>query len=135
MKTRVLVVDDELQVRAFLDEALHFLGYAVTVAEAGAAALALLEVERFDMVVTDHRMPGMTGLELARALRERGFSGRIFVVSGVLSARERADYEALRVAGMAAKPISLSELNGLLRGWRIARDAGEVGRVFLPDVP
>lgn len=123
MKTRVLLVEDDPQVRAFMDEALYFLGYQVRVANDGAAALGLVGEEDFEVVITDHRMPGMEGLELVRALRARGFAGRIFVVSGVLSARERADYRALRVDGIAAKPLALSELNAMLRG-RLVTPAG-----------
>lgn len=123
MKTRVLLVEDDPQVRAFMDEALHFLGFHVRVAIDGATALARLAEEDFDVVMTDHRMPEMEGLDLVRALRARDFAGRIYVVSGVLSARERADYEALRVDGVAVKPLALSELNRLLRG-RVVIPAG-----------
>lgn len=116
MKTRVLLVDDDLQVRVFMDEALHFLGYEVVVADSAEAALGRVGGTAFDLVITDHRMPGMEGVELVRALREKGFAGRVYVVSGVLSARERHAYEALRVDGIAAKPLALFDLNALLRG-------------------
>ena len=115
MKQRVLLVDDDLHVRSFMDEALHFLGFDVVVAEAAPAALARLDEARFDVVMTDHRMPAMEGLDFVRALRGRGFPGRIFVVSGVLSLGERLAYEALRVDGIANKPLTLVELNRLLR--------------------
>lgn len=120
MKTRVLLVEDDPQVRAFMDEALHFLGFHVLVAVDGAAALARLAEDEFDVVMTDHRMPEMEGLELVRVLRTRGFAGRVYVVSGVLTARERAAYEALRVDGIAVKPLALSELNAMLRGRVVA---------------
>ena len=115
MKTRVLLVDDDLHVRALMDEALHFLGYEVVVADGAAAALTCLAKADFDVVITDHRMPEMEGLEFVRAARELGFDGRVYVVSGVLSARERLAYEVLRVDGIATKPLTLSELNLLLR--------------------
>jgi CheY-like chemotaxis protein len=115
MKTRVLLVDDDLHVRAFMDEALHFLGYEVVVADGAAAALACLAKAGFDVVVTDHRMPEMEGIDFVRAARGLGFDGRVYVVSGVLSARERLAYDGLQVDGIATKPLSLSELNLLLR--------------------
>ena len=121
MKQRVLLVDDDLHVRSFMDEALHFLGFDVVVAEAAQDALARLDEARFDVVMTDHRMPGWEGLDLVRALRDRGFSGRIFVVSGVLTHVERLAYEALRVDGIANKPLTLVELNRLLRPVGAAR--------------
>ena len=115
MKTRVLLVEDDLAVRVFMDEALHFLGYEVVVADGAEAALARLERATFDVVITDHKMPGMTGLEFVRVLRKLGFSSRVYVVSGVLSPSERHAYEALGVDGIAGKPLALSELNVLLR--------------------
>jgi len=117
MKTRVLLAEDDAQVRAFMAEALAFLGFEVEVAGDGAQALDKLGEAAFDIVLTDHRMPGLGGLELVRALRERGFAGRVYVASGVLSLEERASYQALGVDGVAAKPMALAELNGLLRGW------------------
>ena len=123
MKKRVLLVDDDLQVRSFMDEALHFLGFEVIVAAEVATALAQLDQADFDLVVTDHRMPGREGLDLVRELRARRFEGRIYVVSGVLSPGERHAYEGLRVDGMASKPLSLSELSRLLRDREAVRVA------------
>lgn len=117
MKTRVLLAEDDVHVGEFMAEALRFLGFEVTVAGDGEKALAKMAEAEFDIVMTDHRMPGMDGLGLVRALRAGGFGGRIFVASGVLSASEREHYEALRVDGIAVKPLALADLNGLLRGW------------------
>lgn len=117
MKTRVLLAEDDAHVGAFMAEALRFLGFEVTVAGDGAKALAIAADREFDVVMTDHRMPEMDGLGLVRGLRARGFAGRIYVASGVLSVNERASYEAMKVDGIAAKPLALAELNGLLRGW------------------
>lgn len=117
MKTRILLAEDDAHVGAFMAEALNFLGFEATLVGDGAQALAKVTEKEFDVVMTDHRMPGLDGLGLVRALRERGFGGRIYVASGVLSRSERANYEALNVDGIAAKPLALSELNGLLRGW------------------
>lgn len=117
MKTRVLLAEDDAHVGAFMAEALRFLGFEVTVAGDGEKALAKAAESEFEVVMTDHRMPGMDGLGLVRALRTRGFGGRIYVASGVLSAHERASYEVLKVDGIASKPLALAELNGLLRGF------------------
>src|SRR5690606_24110733 len=78
MKTRVLLAEDDVHVGAFMAEALRFLGFEVTLASDGAQALALAADHEFDVVMTDHRMPEMDGLGLVRALRARGFGGRIY---------------------------------------------------------
>jgi two-component system cell cycle sensor histidine kinase/response regulator CckA len=85
----VLVVDDELSVRKFVERALGEAGYRIATASDGPEALEVAEkLEHFDLMVTDLMMPQMTGDELARRLRARhpglkilyltGFSERLF---------------------------------------------------------
>lgn len=124
MKNRVLLAEDDLPVRLFMDEALHFLGYAVTAANDGAAALARLAAgESFDLVITDHRMPGLDGLGLVRALRESRFPGRIYVVSGQMPAEVEAEYRRLQVDGVLMKPLEVWALHRLLSGGAAAHAA------------
>ncbi len=70
MKTAVLIVDDEASARAFCADALSELGFDAQPAESASRALALLESGQFDIVLADVRMPGMSGLELLRAVRQ-----------------------------------------------------------------
>jgi CheY-like chemotaxis protein len=134
MKTRVLHAEDEQLVRAFIDEALHFLGFEVVGVADGDAALARLSRESFDVVITDHHMPKTGGLELVRELRARGFGGRIYVLSGALHAHEHREYEALGVDGIAAKPLGLMELSLFLKNAMIAPAAPGRTWARLPDV-
>jgi DNA-binding NtrC family response regulator len=67
---RILVVDDEEQMRDLLAKVLERKGYQVAVAADGAEALAFLEREPADLVVTDVRMPGLDGMEALRAIKE-----------------------------------------------------------------
>ncbi|OGB94796.1 MAG: hypothetical protein A2Z31_09790 [candidate division NC10 bacterium RBG_16_65_8] len=67
---RILVVDDEEQMRDLLAKVLERKGYQVVVCGDGTEALAVLEKEPADMVVTDVRMPGLTGMEALRAIKE-----------------------------------------------------------------
>ena len=67
---RILVVDDEEQMRDLLVKVLERKGYQVSVCGNGAEALAFLEREPADLVVTDVRMPGLTGMEALRAIKE-----------------------------------------------------------------
>lgn len=68
---RVLVVDDDVDIRTFLIESLEMLGYMVDAAEDGAAALRCLDQNQPDVALLDYAMPHTTGGELALALRER----------------------------------------------------------------
>jgi CheY-like chemotaxis protein len=79
----VLLVDDEEYIRAVTAEMLVELGFRVHAAESAAAALAALEGGLMpDLVMTDHLMPGMTGVELALAVRTRWPAVQLLVVSG-----------------------------------------------------
>jgi YesN/AraC family two-component response regulator len=67
----VLLVDDEEDVRNALTRTLRREGWDLHLASSGAEALEILERVPVDLVLTDQRMPGMTGLELIKAVRER----------------------------------------------------------------
>jgi len=68
---RLLAIDDEPEVLDVLTELLASLGHAVTAASRGSEGLALLERERYDLVFTDLAMPGMTGWQVAQAVKSR----------------------------------------------------------------
>src|SRR5437667_11747182 len=61
---RILVVDDEAQLRGLFERILHNEGYVVRCASSGDESLKLLETQWFVLVVTDVKMPGMDGMEL-----------------------------------------------------------------------
>ena len=107
---RVLVVDDDPDVRDSLVLALRYAGYQVSAAVDGADALALLARSPVDLIVLDVLMPMVDGLEACRRLRVRGDATPILV----LTARGTVDD---RVTGLAAgaddylvKPFALREL-------------------------
>ena len=80
---RVLVVDDEDGVREFVNRTLQIVGHRTTVAASGPSALAIAESETpFDLLVTDLRMPGMNGDELARRIRQRHPEVRVLYLTG-----------------------------------------------------
>ncbi|MBI5628079.1 MAG: sigma-54-dependent Fis family transcriptional regulator, partial [Candidatus Rokubacteria bacterium] len=71
MAGRILVVDDELNIRAALAKILEKAGHAVTTAESGDRALNLLHEQLFDLVVSDLKMVGTGGMEVLRAVRQQ----------------------------------------------------------------
>ncbi len=77
-----LLVDDESLVRATTADMLAELGYRVAEAPTAAEALGLLDRQAFDLVVTDHLMPGMTGADLAREVQARHPGTPILIISG-----------------------------------------------------
>jgi CheY-like chemotaxis protein len=109
-KTRILAVDDEPVIGesiACLLEAPH---RKIDVAANGQQALAMAAKHKFDLVITDHRMPHSGGLELVRKLRQRKYNGKIVVLSGHLSPDNIGIYEDLDVDEVVAKPLAVDDL-------------------------
>ncbi len=109
---RILVVEDEKAVGHMIAMVLG--GPAAKVARARNGWEALIKIgvvaRPFDVVITDHRMPRMTGLELVRRLRAQDFSGKILVLSAHLSDEVIRGYEELSVDMMMTKPFDFDEL-------------------------
>lgn len=72
MNSRILIVDDEATIRASLVESLTREGYEISSAETGEDALAQCHSTNFDLVITDLKLPGVSGLEILQALRNQG---------------------------------------------------------------
>ena len=64
----------------------------------------------FDVIITDSSMPGVSGIELVRALRGQNFPGKIMVLSAHLTSETRASYEALQVDALIEKPFNVKAL-------------------------
>ncbi len=80
--TRILVVDDEEQMRDLLAKVLERNGYQVTVMSNGGSALAFLEEEPVDLVLTDVRMPGIDGMEALRSIKELRPETVVIIMTG-----------------------------------------------------
>ena len=112
---KVLVVDDDPVVCKSFDRVLTSKGYAVITAESGEEALRKLSEEKYDVVYTDIRMPGMSGLEVAENIKARRPWTPVVIITGYGSeiAEERA-----RLAGVARfmhKPLSAEMIEGSAR--------------------
>jgi two-component system response regulator PilR (NtrC family) len=122
------VVDDEPDIRDAMDLLLVSVGYDVATAESGAVALARASGEAFDLVITDLRMPGMSGIDTVAGLRQAHPSLPIIVVSGYAS--DECAARCLEQGGvwLVNKPVDVDELLNVvaiaLRGVGGARDPG-----------
>jgi two-component system response regulator HydG len=109
-ESRILVVDDEIEMAMLLADQLRDSGYAVETATGGAEALARAETQRFDLVLTDLRMKEVDGLDLLAALRTRDPDLPVLVMTA-FGAVETA-VEAMRqgAAHYFTKPFRLNEV-------------------------
>lgn len=110
---KVLVVDDDEDVRATIRQLLETLGYAPIEAADGDAAIALLKEERPDVVILDYAMPGMDGAELARRAQDIHPGIPVIFASGF--AEERAIKKAVGPdVPLLHKPFQLAEMAELI---------------------
>jgi CheY-like chemotaxis protein len=109
---RVLLIDDDAPVLAAIAEVLSRLGYEAVSFSDSHAALAAFEAapERFDVVVTDETMPGLTGTGLARVLRRHRPDLPILLVSGYIGATQAQQARAAGVSEVLFKPVQSDEM-------------------------
>ena len=109
-QTRVLVVDDEESIRVALARFLQTRGYEVVAAESGAAALAVLSLERFDIMLCDIRMPTMSGLDVLPLALRLDADLAVLMLTAVNDAATATDALVHGAMDYLVKPIELAEL-------------------------
>lgn len=109
---RILCAEDDAQLAPMLKAALERAGHFVECVDDGHKALVRISCDKrfFDVLVTDHHMPHLSGLGLVSKLRDTPYSGRIVVHSSALTPAERQAFEALAVDAILSKPASLATL-------------------------
>src|SRR6266513_2918401 len=111
---KILVVDDERSILLLLKDALGQWGYQVTTAPSATEALGILKSELFDALITDIRMPDMSGLELLREVKKQDESIEVVMMTGyptiasAVQALKEGAYDYL------SKPLILDELRHLM---------------------
>jgi DNA-binding response OmpR family regulator len=111
----ILVVDDDDTIRRMLAEWLSATGYRVSTAENGEAAWEILCADRIDVLITDHDMPRLTGLDLLRRVRSGPLNLPVILISGDMPWNQ-PDLLSLLPPGIALeKPFTLAELHAQLR--------------------
>lgn len=118
MPLSVLIVDDHAPMRDLLAAVFTRAGASVREACDGQAALTALEAAPADLVVADQSMPGMSGVALIEALRARGTTARLILISGHKSAELSAQARAAGADAVLVKPVSpralMETVNALL---------------------
>ena len=120
--TLVLLVDDQPTNRMILRKQLNALGYACEAADGGEQALVMLSSARFALLLTDCNMPGMSGSDLSRRVRQREAAGgqRRMPIIACSGSSLSGDVQACLDAGMddfLAKPTSLGTLADKVGRW------------------
>jgi two-component system response regulator MprA len=126
---KVLVVEDDPDVRAALARALSFEGYDVAIAEDGGRALDAVVHDPPNVIVLDVMMPFVDGLETCRRLRARGDETPILMLTALGDVSDRVDGLDAGADDYLAKPFALEELLARIRAL-LRRSSGDVSELL-----
>ncbi len=107
---RILLLDDDDDIRGIYTEVLALNGYEVDAAADGEAGWAALQARHYDLLITDNDMPRLTGLELVKKVCASGMKVAVIFASGSLSFQDLREQTFVRQATELPKPFSPDEL-------------------------
>lgn len=131
---RILIIEDEGKIAAFLKRGLKEEGYAVDVAADGEQGHFLASTQEYDVIILDLMLPGMDGISLCRKLRSEGNEVKILI----LSARDKVKEKVLGLDAGAddylTKPFAFEELLARVRALLRKREAGSPTKLQVADL-
>ena len=107
---RILVVDDEADMRMALANVLNRMGHRIFEASDGPSALEFLQREKADLVLLDIRLPGMDGVQILRNLRETDRTTPVLMVTGYGSVQPAVEVMKLGASHSLPQPFSNRQL-------------------------
>lgn len=110
----ILCVDDDALMRRTFSSALRNRGFTTRLADSASAALAILRAEPVDIVLTDQQMPGLSGLDLMRKMREEGFDTPVILCTGFGSVDLAVTAVRAGAVHLLTKPVDPHELQQLI---------------------
>jgi len=113
--SRILVVDDEESMRQLLEIALGKEGYRLTLAESGRKATEIFDKSSYDLVISDIKMPDMSGVEVLRHVKETDPSVPVIMITAYASAETAVEALRLGAYDYLTKPFKLEELKANIR--------------------
>jgi two-component system, NtrC family, response regulator PilR len=113
---RILVVDDELSMRQFLQILLKKDGYDVDSAENGAKAIEMLKKNKYSVILMDYNMPeAIDGIELLNELRQRSRKSHIIVITAFASTEQAIKAIELGAVDYVSKPFNVAEIRDIVK--------------------
>lgn len=123
MSEHILLVEDEAEIASFIRQGLSEEGYTVTWAVEGEKALELLDAEPIDLVLLDIRLPGISGIDVLKALRERHMDLPVMMLTALDAVEDRVSGLRAGADDYLPKPFNFEEL--LARIEALLRRAGD----------
>ena len=113
--SKILVVDDESLMREFITESLQSQGYEVDDAGQGARAIELLGNETYDVILTDLKMPRITGIDVLKRAREKMPDAKVIIMTAYGTVENAVEAMKLGAFDYITKPFSVDEIIMLVR--------------------
>ena len=133
---RILIIDDDEEMNSLLRDFLAEDGYEADSADNGAAALREISRKTFDLVLTDFRMPGLTGLDILPEIKKLQPGAAVVVITAFGSEELRHRSLERGADAYVEKPIGFHNLEALIGKLLSSRKIGEWGMEnILPDAP
>jgi len=114
MGSKILVVDDEINVRELLSHLLENEGYHVELASSAEEALEKIKRAVFDLIISDIRMPGMDGLELLEKIGTMNVDSAVILITGYGSIDSAVEAIKLGALDYIEKPFKIGQLKSLV---------------------
>ncbi len=130
---RLLLVEDEKNVAAFIKKGLEEEFYTVDVAEDGDAGYAMAEVNPYDLLVLDIMLPGMNGMDLCRKLRGKGIKAPVLMLTAMDSVNSKVEGLESGADDYLTKPFAFSELLARVKAL-LRRYTASASELFLDDL-
>ena len=112
---RILVVEDEKKIAAFIRQGLVEQGYAVDLAASSAATHAMVSEAEYDLIILDVGLPDQNGMDTARELRKDGFHGPVLMLTALSSTKDRVNGLDAGADDYLTKPFAFDELTARVR--------------------
>jgi DNA-binding NtrC family response regulator len=112
---RILIVDDNRELRAILEEYLSDLGSHIEGADNGKEAIRKFEIAPFDVIITDLNMPEMAGMELIRVLRKDSDMTEFIIITGYASLDSAVEAVKVGAFDYIVKPFRMEELKVVVK--------------------
>ena len=126
---QILIADDDLSMRQALAESLESCGFEVETAENGADALLKFEKGKFEVVVTDMRMPKMTGMDVLRGIKKIAPQTPVILITAYGTVKTAVEAMKEGAAEFIMKPFSLDDLEFAVRNVLVTSKGSEGGKI------
>lgn len=113
MKNILLIDDDEIILKTY-QYLLSSLNHNVTITTSSSCGLELALTHKYDLIISDYRMPDIDGLELLKKLKEGKINSDIYISTGGIDHKEMEQVNSAGATGILQKPFSISKISSLL---------------------